>query len=103
MIFQLMVGFVEIVRMSLMRDNSKVGAGCSRIISSTLATAPTPALRVESRSSSEVQEIPVEEATKKSSEEEARGAPEVPSKRRAEDSIGQTKKIKDSDRHMLPH
>ncbi|RRT52211.1 hypothetical protein B296_00031051 [Ensete ventricosum] len=90
------------VSMSMMRDNPKVGGGRSGIVSSTPATAPTPAPRAESRSPSEVQEIPAEEATRMPSEE-ARGALEVPSKRRAGDSAGQRKKSKDSGRHKLPH
>ncbi|RWW60846.1 hypothetical protein BHE74_00032131 [Ensete ventricosum] len=90
------------VSMSMMRDNPKVGGGRSGIVSSTPATAPTPAPRAESRSPSEVQEIPAEEATRRPSEE-ARGALEVPSKRRAGDSAGQRKKSKDSGRHKLPH
>ncbi|RWV80518.1 hypothetical protein GW17_00058205 [Ensete ventricosum] len=61
-----------------------------------------PAPHAESRSPSEVQEIPAKEATRPS-EEEARGAPEVPSKRRAGDSIDQKKKSKDSGWHRLPH
>ncbi|RWW07294.1 hypothetical protein GW17_00029329 [Ensete ventricosum] len=97
-----MFGFTYMVSMSLMRDNPKVGGGCSRIVSSTLATAPTPSPRVESRSPSKVQEIPAKEATRRPSEE-ARGAPEVPSKRRAGDSAGQRKKSKDFGRHKLPH
>ncbi|RWV83994.1 hypothetical protein GW17_00054333 [Ensete ventricosum] len=48
-------------------------------------------------------EIPAEEATRKSLEEEGRGVPEVPNKRRAGDSVGQRKKSKDSTRHRLPH
>ncbi|RWW54112.1 hypothetical protein BHE74_00039325 [Ensete ventricosum] len=48
-------------------------------------------------------EIPAEEATRKPLEEEARGVPKVPNKRRAGDSIGQRKKSKDSTRHRLPH
>ncbi|RRT85930.1 hypothetical protein B296_00000366 [Ensete ventricosum] len=61
-----------------------------------------PAPHAESRSPSEVQEIPAKEATRPS-EEKARGAPEVPSKRRAGDSIDQKKKSKDSGWHRLPH
>ncbi|RRT62529.1 hypothetical protein B296_00030730 [Ensete ventricosum] len=90
------------VSMSLMHDNPKVGGGCSGIVSSFPATASTPALRVESRSPTEVQEIPAEEVIRRPSEE-ARGAPEVPSKRRAGDMAGQRKKSKDSGRHRLPH
>ncbi|RZR70466.1 hypothetical protein BHM03_00000074 [Ensete ventricosum] len=88
LIFQLIVGFAEMVSMSLMHDNPKVGGGRLRIVSSFPATAPTPTPRVESRSPSKVQEIPAEEVIRRPSEEEARGAPEVPNKRRAEDMAG---------------
>ncbi|RWW32418.1 hypothetical protein GW17_00002923 [Ensete ventricosum] len=90
------------VSMSLMRTNPKVGGGRSGI-DSTSAAASTPAPRTESRSPSEVQEILAEEATRRASEEETRGAPEVPSKCRAMDSAGQRKKSKDSSRHKLHH
>ncbi|RRT57940.1 hypothetical protein B296_00041315 [Ensete ventricosum] len=62
-----------------------------------------PAPRTESRSPSEVQEILTEEATRRASEEETRGAPDVPSKHRAMDSVAQRKKSKDSSRHKLHH
>ncbi|RRT54439.1 hypothetical protein B296_00036905 [Ensete ventricosum] len=69
------------VSMSSMCSNPKVGGGRSRIVSSTLTTALTPAPRAKSRSPSEVQEIPTEEATRRP----------------------QRKKGKDSSRHKLPH
>ncbi|RRT73834.1 hypothetical protein B296_00023689 [Ensete ventricosum] len=91
-IFQLMVDFTEMVSMSLMRDNPKVGGGHSGIVSSALAPTPTPSPRAESGSTSEVQEIPVEEATRRPSREEARGAPKVPYKRQAKDPTVDRKK-----------
>ncbi|RWW77844.1 hypothetical protein BHE74_00013958 [Ensete ventricosum] len=94
--------WVNMVSMNLMRDNPKVGGGRSGIVSSTLAMAPMPTPHAESCSPFEVQENPSKEATRPS-EEEARGAPEVPSKRRAGDLIDQKKKSKDSGRHRLPH
>ncbi|RWW85498.1 hypothetical protein BHE74_00005809 [Ensete ventricosum] len=62
---------------SMMCDDPKVGGGRLGIVSSTLAMAPMPTLYTESRSPSEVQEIPAEEATTRPSEEEARGALEM--------------------------
>ncbi|RRT46298.1 hypothetical protein B296_00039157 [Ensete ventricosum] len=61
------------VSLSLTRDNHKVGGGRLGIVSSTPATAPTPALRAESRSPSEVQEIPIEEATRRSASRATNG------------------------------
>ncbi|RZS19785.1 hypothetical protein BHM03_00052221 [Ensete ventricosum] len=61
------------VSLSLTRDNHKVGGGRLGIVSSTPATAPTPALRAESRSPSEVQEIPTEEATRRSASRATNG------------------------------
>ncbi|RRT66866.1 hypothetical protein B296_00009104 [Ensete ventricosum] len=68
----------------------------------TSRAAPTLTPRVESRSPSEVQKIPTKETTR-ASEEEARGAPEVPIKRRAMDLAGQRKKSKDFGWHRLHH
>ncbi|RZS14181.1 hypothetical protein BHM03_00045838 [Ensete ventricosum] len=92
LIFQLMVDFTEMVSMSLMHDNPRVGGGRSGIVSSALASTPTPSPRAESGSASEVQEISVEEATRRPLGEEARGAPEVPCKRQAEDPTIDRKK-----------
>ncbi|RWW53628.1 hypothetical protein BHE74_00039875 [Ensete ventricosum] len=60
--------------------------------SRALASTPTPSPRAESGSASEVQEISVEEATRRPLGEEARGAPEVPCKRQAEDPTIDRKK-----------
>ncbi|RWW25539.1 hypothetical protein GW17_00010113 [Ensete ventricosum] len=77
------------VSMSLMRDNLKAGGGRPGTASTSIPapTAPT----VDSHSSSEVQEIPAEEATRRASEE-GTGVLEVPSKRQAKDLVGQQKK-----------
>ncbi|RWW84731.1 hypothetical protein BHE74_00006650, partial [Ensete ventricosum] len=74
------------------QSQGRRGALGNRFLSS--APASTPVSRAESGSTSEVQEIPIEEATRPSGEE-GRGVPEVPRKRQAEDSAGHRKK----DRH----
>ncbi|RWW13438.1 hypothetical protein GW17_00022844 [Ensete ventricosum] len=66
-------------------------------------TSSTPAPPIESRSPSEVQEIPVEEATRRAPEERIRGASEDPGKRRAKDPTSQRKKGKGSGRHRFHH
>ncbi|RWW57136.1 hypothetical protein BHE74_00036099 [Ensete ventricosum] len=50
-----------------------------------------------------VQEILAEEATRRALEDRIRGEVEVPSKRRAEDLVGQRKKGKGSSRHRFHH
>ncbi|RWV83768.1 hypothetical protein GW17_00054586 [Ensete ventricosum] len=50
-----------------------------------------------------VQEILAEEATRRALEDRIRGEFEVPSKRRAEDPVGQRKKGKGSSRHRFHH
>ncbi|RRT35400.1 hypothetical protein B296_00043745 [Ensete ventricosum] len=79
------------VSMSLMRGQLKVGGGCPGTTSSTSITAPMLAQPTDSPSPSEVQEIPLGEATKK--------APEASGKHPAEAPSGQRKKAKVHGRH----
>ncbi|RRT53231.1 hypothetical protein B296_00025569 [Ensete ventricosum] len=94
MISRLMVGSAEMVSMSLMRGNPWAWGGERRPGTAPSAPAPAPPPPSippsESGSTSDVQEIPIEEA---------RGAPEASRKRRGGDSAGQKKK----DRRRSPH
>ncbi|RWV79709.1 hypothetical protein GW17_00059109 [Ensete ventricosum] len=96
-----MVDFAEMVSMSMMRGNPQTGGGRPGVASSILASTapPPPAPCAKSGSTSEVQEIPDEEATRRPSRGEARGGTKIPRKRRAEDLTGQRKR----DRHKSPH
>ncbi|RRT45723.1 hypothetical protein B296_00015461, partial [Ensete ventricosum] len=60
----LMIGFAEMVSMSMMCDNPRTGGGHPGAVPSIPASAPPPPLasRIKSGSVSEVQEIPIEEA-----------------------------------------
>ncbi|RWV96685.1 hypothetical protein GW17_00040584 [Ensete ventricosum] len=77
--------------MSLMRGQPKVEGGCPGTTSSTSVIAPTPTQPADLPSPFEVQEIPLEEATRK--------APEASSKRLTKAPIGQQKKAKVPSRH----
>ncbi|RWW83941.1 hypothetical protein BHE74_00007503 [Ensete ventricosum] len=85
----------------MMRGNPQTGGGRPGVASSVLASTapPPPAPCAKSGSTSKVQEIPDEEATRRSSGGEARGGTKIPRKRRAEDLTGQRKR----DRRKSPH
>ncbi|RRT46992.1 hypothetical protein B296_00041947 [Ensete ventricosum] len=75
-----MVCFAKMVSMTLMRGHPKVEGGCPGTTSSTSVIAPTPTQPADLPSPFEVQEIPLEEATRK--------APEASSKRLTKAPIG---------------
>ncbi|RWW44404.1 hypothetical protein BHE74_00049852 [Ensete ventricosum] len=80
-----MTGFAEMVSMSMMHGNPRTGEGHPGATPSFPASVvpPPSAPRVESGSTSDVQEIPIDEA---------RGAPEVSRKRQGGDPVSQRKK-----------
>ncbi|RZR99131.1 hypothetical protein BHM03_00028618 [Ensete ventricosum] len=97
-----MVDFAEMVSMSLMHHNPRVGGGCSGTASAP-APASTPAPPAESGSTYEVQEVPAKEAIRRPSGEEGRRVPEVPRKRQAEDSVGHKKKDRRKAQSLAEH
>ncbi|RRT40163.1 hypothetical protein B296_00042979 [Ensete ventricosum] len=98
-----MVGFVEMVNMSLMCGLPKVGRGRPRSASSVPANTSVPEQPSEPTSPPDVQEIPPEEGARGTSVERTKRTRKVPSRRPAEELVDQRKKSKVSSRHRSHH